>query len=286
MLRSFKLAGLQYHGEAGATQTCLDAIVRIIQGGNWVTRASLLTFENRHGFYLQLSEHENIIIRPGFASGYPGEGPAGLAIAIEIFCRHRIKVEEVVVTSGFMSRAANASLTTADMTRLNDARSVRPIRLSDYTWQVLDKRGGKDACVRSQFPLIPNFGLLDARVFDLALMLESDPDSAISKAFRLLEETVRSRCGFKGLVGRNLFERAFLKPDAPLTWLGLEPNEIRGRGELFVGAFSAFRNPRAHRRVQASQAQHLREFMLANELFLLEGEAVKTASTGNGDGRN
>ena len=275
MLSSLTLAGVQYHGEAGVTQTCLDAIVRIIQSGKWITRAFLLTFEDRHCFYVQLSEHEDIIIRPGFASGYPGEGPAGLAIAIELLYRHRIELEELVVTSGFMSRAASASLTSADMTQIDDAKAVRPIRLSDYTWKVLDERGGKEASLRSQFPLLPNFGLLDARLLDLALLLEADPDSAISKAFRLLEETVRNRCGFKGLVGRTLFERAFLKPDAPLTWLGLEPNEIRGRGELFVGAFSAFRNPRAHRRVQSSQAQHVREFMLANELFLLEGEAVE-----------
>lgn len=275
MLRALTRANVQYHGEDGITQTCINAIARIVQSGAWITRAFLLTFQDRHCFYLQLSEYEDIIVRPGFASGYPGEGPAGLAIAIELLHRHRVDVEELVVTSGFMNRAASASLTSADMTQIDGRKAIRPLRLSDYTWKVLNERGGRDACMRQQFALVPNFGLLDSRIFDLALMLESDPDAAISKAFRLLEEAVRTRCGFTGLFGRNLFERAFLKQGACLTWQGLEANEIKGRAELFIGSFSAFRNPRAHRRVDANRAQHLREFMLVNELFLLESEAVE-----------
>jgi len=160
------------------------------------------------------------------------------------------------------------------MMHMSGGKVVRLLRLCDYTWKVLDARGGRNACMRQQFALVPNFGLLDSRLFDYARLLESDPDAAISKAFRSLEETVRARCGLPGLFGKILFERAFLKQGALLTWKGLEPNEIRGRGELFVAIFSAFRNPRAHRQINASRSQHLREFMLINELFLLESEAV------------
>lgn len=277
MLKALAIAGLQYHGEADITQTCVRAIARLVQSGAWISRALLLTFQDRHCFYLELAEHEQIIIRPGFASGYPGEGPAGLAISLEMLSRHGVELDEVLVTAGFMGRAAEGRLTSAHMRQIDDGKVVRPIRLSDYTWNVLGPRGGRDACLRQQFALVPNFGLLDSRLFDYARLLESDPDAAISKAFRLLEETVRARSGLTGLFGRLLFERAFLKQGAPLTWKGLEPNEIRGRGELFVAAFSAFRNPRAHRQIDADRSQHLREFMLINELFLLEAEAESVA---------
>lgn len=275
MLKVLALAGVQYHGEVGVTRTCVRAIARIIQSGAWISRALLLTFQDRHCFYLELAEHEHIVIRPGFASGYPGEGPAGLAISLDLLRRHGIEVDEVLVTAGFMRRASEGRLTSADMGHIDSGKVVRPARLSDYTWKVLDARGGRDACLREQFALVPNFALVDPRIFDYALTLESDPDAAISKAFRLLEETVRVRCGLPGMFGRALFERAFLKQGAPLTWRGLEPNAIKGRGELFVAAFSAFRNPRAHRHINANLSQHLREFMLVNELFLLEAEAVE-----------
>lgn len=197
MLKALALAGLQYHGEAEITQTCVRAIARIVQSGAWISRALLLTCQDRHCFYLELAEHEQIIIRPGFASGYPGEGPAGLAVSLEMLSRHGVEVDEVLVSAAFMGRAAEGRLTSADMT-LVDSGKVRPLRLSDYTWNVLDARGGRDACLRQQFALVPNFGLLDSRLFEYSRVLESDPDAAISKAFRLLEVTVRARCGPKG----------------------------------------------------------------------------------------
>ncbi|TPG50021.1 TIGR02391 family protein [Rhodanobacter glycinis] len=279
MFEAFQIANMQYHGESGITQRCIDAVVRILQAGEWVTKAILLTHEHDHCLYLQLAEHEDILVRPGFTSGYEGEGPAGLAIVLLLLKDHCIEVEEVLVSARFMRRAAESRLTRADAVRIDGRRAIRPYRLSDYTWKVLDARGGGRACTRKQYSLLPPFGLLDPRLWDLALLLESDPDAAISKAFRLLEETVVRRCGFSGLFGRKVFEKAFLRDDSPLTWQALNPGEVRGRAELFTGAFSAHRNPRAHRRIDDDRACSLREFLLVNELFLLESEAVARAES-------
>lgn len=274
MFGILQIASIQYHGESGVTQACIDAVVRIVQAGEWISKALLLTHEDEHCLYLQLAEHEDILIRPGFRSGYYGEGAAGLAIVLLLLKDHRIDVEEVLVSGRFMRRAAESRLTRADVARIDSGRAVRPYRLSDYTWKVLDGRGGGPACVRKQYSLLPPFGLLDPRLWEFALMLESDPDAAISKAFRLLEETVCRRCGFQGLFGRKVFEKAFLGTDPKMTWRALHPNEVKGRAELFTGAFSSHRNPRAHRQIDDSKGRSLREFLLVNELFLLEAEAV------------
>jgi hypothetical protein len=265
---------MQYHGEPGITKSCMDAVVRIVQAGESITRAILLTHESFHCFYLQLREREDILVRPGFSSGYAGEGPAGLAIVLLLLDRHGVEVEEVLVGARFMRRAAESRLTKSDVARIDECHAVRPHRLGDYTWKVLDSRGGEDACLRRQYSLSPPFALLDPRLWDLALLLDSDPDAAISKGFRRLEEIVVGRCGFSGVFGRRVFERAFLGDTCRLAWEGLIPAEVKGRVELFTGAFSANRNPRAHREIDHNQARSLREFLLVNELFLLESEAI------------
>lgn len=274
MLESLQMANLQYHGEAGVTQTCIDAVVRIVQAGGWISRAILLIHEDVHCLYFQLTEHEDVLVRPGFASGYPGEAPAGLAIVLLLLKDHQIEVEEVLVSARFMRRAAKERLSRADLERIGTRRVVRPHRLSDYTWKVLDARGGERTCVWKQYSLLPPFGLLDPRLWDLALLLQSEPDAAISKAFRLLEESVFRRCEFDRVFGRKVFEKAFHGASSKLTWQALPPNEVKGRVELFTGAFSAHRNPRAHRQIDDTRARFLREFLLVNELFLLESEAV------------
>lgn len=274
VLDSFQLGGVQYHGEDGVTQACIDAVVRLVQSGAWIIKALLLTSRDRHCFYLKLRESEQIIIRPGFASGYPGEGPAGLAVVLHLLSRHHVDVEEIEVTEGFMLRAGESRLTKTDLASVDVASAVRPYRLWDYTYKVLEHRGGEREAVVKQYPLTVPFGIVDNRIWGLALSLESDPDAAIYKAYRRLEEGVSTRCGLKAH-GRDVFRKAFYGPESKLTWLGIHEKEANGRAELFMGAFSARRNPRAHRQIADTPARSLREFLLVNELFLLESEAVQ-----------
>jgi hypothetical protein len=66
--------------------------------------------------------------------------------------------------------------------------------------------------------------------------------------------------------------RAFAGKDALLTWPVLDENERAGRLNLITGAYMAYRNPRAHQ--EKPRSELLAEFLLLNQLFRLEEEAV------------
>ena len=108
---------------------------------------------------------------------------------------------------------------------------------------------------------------------DLAMAFAADPDACLQKAYRQLEDHLRTRTGLKEFGGK-LFSRAFQANGAVLTWDVPDPAEAQGRANLFAAVFMAYRNPRAHR---LSMGDHLSEFLLLNQLFKLEAEAVGVA---------
>ena len=83
---------VQYFGQSGYTVTCLQAIDAILSSGALPERVTIVThIYNRTSRPLQ-EEHlfifwnwkfvPVVVIPSGFASGYPGEGPKGFALAI------------------------------------------------------------------------------------------------------------------------------------------------------------------------------------------------------------
>jgi hypothetical protein len=74
--------------------------------------------------------------------------------------------------------------------------------------------------------------------------------------------------------GAKLFSAAFLGDDPLLKWQVDDEAEQKGRANLFTGAFMAFRNPRAHRIQSDNSHEQLSEFLLLNQLFRLEADAV------------
>jgi hypothetical protein len=272
-----KPAKVQYHGSSCTTQSCLDAIARLLAVRLQFNRAYLLTAQGRHGFFLDLiDEPEPICIRCGFTSGYVGEGPAGLAIALHSFRRFEVQVEEILVDGGLLTRIDESRLTDEDLRFVNEAPVVRPIRIYDYAHDGLRNRGRAETLVQAQFqPVVPWFSL-DERLADLAVILSRDPDKAVFEGFRRLETQVRRRCMLPlDTVGRVVFQKAFRGAGALLTWPELPVSEIEGRAQLFEAAFMAYRNPRAHRGEGPDERRAYREFYLINELFLLEAEAVQ-----------
>lgn len=269
------LAEVQYHGSRGMTQSTLGAIARLLSSHNFVNRAVLLSHQSSHGFYLDVRDPEPICIRSGFTSGYQGEGPAGLATALHLFDRFRVDVEEIIVSGGLLTRLNEGRLTTADINFIIDANPIRPIRTDSYKFEGLAGRGRAEDRMRDQFaPVIPWFSL-DDRLCDLALVLPSDPDKAVFEAFRRLESHVKRRCKLPiGISGVEVFKKAFRGSGALLTWRDVACSEIEGRAQMFEAAFMAYRNPRAHREAIGDEKRAYREFYVANELFLLEAEAV------------
>jgi hypothetical protein len=75
----------------------------------------------------------------------------------------------------------------------------------------------------------------------------------------------------------KLFSRVFTGKDAVLTWDVPDEGERNGRINLFTGTYMAYRNPSAHR--EAPKSELLAEFLLLNQLYRLESEAVKTETS-------
>jgi len=80
--------------------------------------------------------------------------------------------------------------------------------------------------------------------------MKGDYDTALFKAFKTLEDTVRRRAGFdNGRVGVNMMRDAF-HPDrdnAPLTDKSEEGGEREALMHLMSGALGRFKNPTGHR---------------------------------------
>ncbi len=107
---------------------------------------------------------------------------------------------------------------------------------------------------------------------NLALLFKQDPDSALTIAYKRLEDIVRTRTSIHEH-STKLFAQAFQGENPLITWDVPDSAEIKGRVNLFTGAYMAFRNARAHREKDENLIHQYREFLLINELYSLEAEA-------------
>ncbi len=270
---------IEYHGQFGITQYCLDAITRLIQCGEWINKASLLTCEKTHGFLLTVGEYHYIAIKAGFGSGYSGEGSRGLATALSLFKRHRIEIEEYEISHALMKRLNECSLTRSDLEFLNGAPAIRPIRLYDYIYPFRETHRFGDSELNAEFSTMVPFRIVDPRIMDMALKLENDADSALMTAYRRLEQIILKRCKLNEISGSKLVGKVFQGDDSLLYWRDIDGEEVKGRAFLFMGAYKAFRNRRAHKELKHNDEESLREFLILNELYLLEAEAIERPIT-------
>jgi len=266
---------LQYLGSAGITMPCVKAISRLLQCGETIKVAWLLSSKSTHAFthaFILHNQHSKLfIIRSGFRSGYNGEGPYGLAMALQILQRHKVEIEELDVSLELIEKLDKALLTEKDIEKLAMSKPVRPDRWYKYVLPHLKNPSEiENPDVKSYYPVQLPFWLIDNRIFDLALCFSEDKDATIVKAYRRLEDTVRQRSGITES-GAKLFSKAFMVDNSPLYWNLPDEAESKGRGNLFSAVYTAFRNARAHREIRGGEE---REFLLINELFLLDSEAV------------
>lgn len=291
-----RLAGIEYHGLPGITSHCLRAIVRLIYFGDVIEKAALVSCKDRHAFILTLEYERQVAIKAGFGSGYNGEGPRGLSKALLLLERHCDGIEEYRVSEAFIDRIDDSCLTPDDIDSIEAAQPIRPTRYHDYIFEkdhgddkstfedlienldsspeVIARSSEQDRLLNRLFPKEIPFGILDDRIVDLAFKFRSAPDGAILTAYKRLEGIIRRKIGGSEKSGSALISDAFLKEDSPLCWQGEHQTEQKGRAQLFVGAFMAFRNRRAHREICLSPEEELREFLLVNELYHLESAAT------------
>lgn len=273
-------AQVQYMGIVGSTNECQEAIVRLIQCNESITHARILTCGSSHAFLLKIGVGDAVIIQDGFASGYGGGGPHGLSYVLVLMDHHGTDIDEVEITSEVMERLGESGLTNRDLEEIEDARPVHG-RWRDYIFESDYRRlHGKD--LWEEFPEVIPYAVIDPRLMDIAMSFRESPDESLLRGYRRLESIVREKLeaseGFDQddavLSGVKLFRRAFLESNSTLWWGDIDPGEHSGRGQLFTGAFSALRNPRAHREDAKSPIGQLSELLLLNALFRLESQAV------------
>lgn len=270
---SSALAGVQYGGLPGVSRECQSAVLRLLQYGDTVTRAQILSCSGDHCFLLTINTGELVAIKSGFASGYAGEGPRTFSYVLRLLDAYEVEIEEYQVPQDLLDRLDESALTRHDLAFLEAARPVRTSRWHDYIqpehWDC-EHIGG----LWREFPYVIPFAVVDSRIADLAITFWKHPDARLMTGYRRLEDILRARTGIDEH-GSKLFSAAFIGQNSKLRWTDADGGEQNGRAALFTGAYMAYRNPRAHREPENRADKQLTEFLLLNHLYVLEGQAVE-----------
>jgi hypothetical protein len=272
MVKKNKLAGIQYCGIPGASRDCQDSVVRLLQFGDKITRARILSCSNRHCLLLTVNTGDLIAIKSGFSSGYGGEGPRRFSYVLELMNTHDVEIDECEVDETLVERLDRSSLMTSDIEKLDKRKPILPSRWYDY---VLEKHydRARSGTLWDEFPRVIPFAIIDSRISDLAISFWEAPDDRLLKAYRRLEDIVRERTGINEH-GAKLFSQAFSGSTPILRWKDIDDGERTGRVNIFTGAYMAHRNPRAHRELKSHSGEQLAEFLILNHLYLLERRAI------------
>ena len=102
------------------------------------------------------------------------------------------------------------------------------------------------------------------------LFLRGDYETAVFKAFKLVEVAVRDAAGpeFQTLYGVDLMRKAFHPETGPLTYHSEQFAEREALQALFAGAIGRFKNPSSHRHVAITgPAETIEMLQLASHLL-------------------
>ncbi len=260
-----KPAGIQYVGRGGLTLSCQEAVFRLLQFGDNITHARILTRKGGHGLLLTTDKNETVGIKSGFASGYAGEGPRRFSYILHVLWHHGTEISQAQVSQGILDRLDASALTEADIEAIHKAKPG-----DHWKYYMLPQHVGVSPW--SEFPPAIPYAIVDERLADLALTFWEAPGDRLLTAWRRLEDAVRKRTGLEEH-GAKLFSRAFVGDAALLQWADKGAGEAEGAAQLFANGFKAHRNRRAHREVHEHPAEQLTEFLMLNQLFWLERAA-------------
>jgi len=274
MTSSDEMAGIEYHGIAGATQDCVDAVIALLHFRPTLTEAKILSSNNEHGLLIRDKFSNTVAVKSGFASGYGGGGPTGFSYVLQLLRFHNIEINEFSVSSELLERLDRSCLTKGDLELIDNSRPVRPHHYQNYIFEN-DFRSKLDSTLWNKITAVLPLGLIDSRISDLTLDFEISPSDALLKGFRRLEDSIRKRIDVKGETGARIFSIAFHGDEAKLYWNEISESEKVGRANLFIGSFMAHRNPLAHTENLPTRDEALSQFLLLNHLFRLEKLAIE-----------
>jgi uncharacterized protein Ymh len=268
-------AGIEYVGLSGISKDCQDAVLRLLQYGDKITRARILSSSNKHCLLLTVNVGDVVAVKSGFASGYFGEGPRTFSYVLQVLDAYGVEIEEYIVPAEVIHRVDTSSLTKTDLQAVDEAKPVLPSRWDYY---ILERHleANRNGILWRNFPLVIPFAIIDSRITDLAISFWEGPDDRLLTGYRRLEDIVRERARIDEH-GAKLFAQAFSPSSGKLTWKNAGDAERAGRMELFTGAYKAYRNRRAHREPKDRGENLLIEFLLLNHLYLLEKESTEVS---------
>ena len=261
-------ACIQYAGEPGCSRECQVAVLRFLQNGDIISSVRILTCTTEHCLLLALNGGDRVAIKSGFATGYLGEGPTCFSYTLNVLDQFGINIDECEISPLQLARIDASALTARDLLIIEKTKPIRPDR-----WQFYIHERHCDSNSWDSFPRIIPFAIVDQRIADLAIAFWNAPGENLLIAYRRLEDIVRKRTKSTDY-GAKLFSQAFNAQSPALKWRDAEVSEQAGRAQLFTGTFTAFRNRRAHRELDDFPDTQLTEFLLVNQLFRLEREAV------------
>lgn len=268
-------AGLMYFGSSDVTQECVDAVSILIQTVG-VKSALVLTHKSdtgtSHGLLLNLCSDRQLVIPPGFTSGYRGTGPRGLSYTLSLLESFKVTSQEVEISEEIFERLRCKNLLLSDLLEIEKLPRRGDRIFGSYVFQDDAKDISDGGLWRELDPILP-LALVAAELKDLAIDFYSDPDRSIFNGYRRLEDSVRRITGSKE-ISYKLMAVVFNGEKSLLTWEGIEPGEHNGRAQLFTGAYMAFRNSRAHREPKLAAIRDTQEFLLLSLLFALLGGTI------------
>ena len=127
--RQESLAGIQYHGEPGSTSDCVDAVMRLVQFNDQITKARILTSSNEHCLLLSINTGDLVAIKSGFTSGYGGEGPHGFSYVLQLLEAYDVEIEEYGVSPDLINRLDNSGLTQTDLDQIDSGSANSTIKM-------------------------------------------------------------------------------------------------------------------------------------------------------------
>lgn len=263
---------IQYLGTC-YTQDCLEALGFILQTQQNIEKAILLSNKQYHAFLI-ISERNTYVVRSGFTSGYMGEGPKGLASSLQLLLKHQIDIEEVNISEKLMKKVNKALILESDVKHILESKFVRPLRIHEYIYTIYETLEYQQINDR-HYPIELSYHLIDPRIFDLALKFKEEPNNAIMTAYARLEDILRHKTK-TDLFSSNLLKTAFIsdKHKSMYKW-NVDNEEVSNAiGRLFTHIFTVYRNECAHGEINKQYKMQIREFILINELYLLENESI------------
>jgi hypothetical protein len=230
-------AGIEYVGLRGISRECQDGVLRLLQYGDKISHARILSSSNDHCLLLTINGSDIVAVKSGFASGYGGEGPRTFSYVLQVLDGYGVEIEEYAVSAEVIERLDESSLTRADLEAIDAAKAVRPSRWYEYIFEDDFKRS-ENGTLWQKFPLVIPFAVIDGRLADLALSFWEAPDNRLLTGYRRLEDIVRNRTAIDEH-GAKLFSHAFAPKGGKLTWKGVEGRgrrRTRGQDDVVHGS--------------------------------------------------